>query len=305
MKYLENENENENADEFSEDEMLDEILSDEWFNNKIDSVTNKLYNNDSYDGIYNDGPLKPLVEKKISLVEEQKCLHRITIIFTQSAIDLLKRLCVYLTEHPIFHTIVEDFQLLMAVDLENVFDQKFGTYVSIQAHNKRTNYMGDLILYDSNIIAETNRIINYGIYSAVKELPPENTIAHMLDGYPITLLSTICGVDRYYVHNLGESMKSFIKVQQKHKRCIPRQLYSVIDSMVPLIGHEKSPMTQDELDTVYKYLNCKKTIYVHILLNSLFELAHQVKYLNKSDITEEMINTICESSWLYLLISPK
>ena len=238
-------------------------------------------------------------------IAPQDPLNNIIVSFSIEAVNLLKKMCQLLEIHSLFNEMIKDHLPIDGSEFTKFFDRKMAAFLASRIASRRMISINnqDIMLIDYNdIIIAINELINHGIYRGVRRLPPEDTIIHMLDGYPITLVSNICNIDRYYVHYIGEAIKNLIKIRRICVEFLPINLYPVIDSVIPLTGHKDSPLSQKELEALFRYLNSQKTLYVNILLNSVFELSQHVKYLNSIYMDEKKIIMILESSWYYLLL---
>ena len=215
-------------------------------------------------------------------IAPQDPLNNIIVSFSIEAVNLLKKMCQLLEIHSLFNEMIKDHLPIDGSEFTKFFDRKMAAFLASRIASRRMISINnqDIMLIDYNdIIIAINELINHGIYRGVRRLPPEDTIIHMLDGYPITLVSNICNIE-----------------------FLPINLYPVIDSVIPLTGHKDSPLSQKELEALFRYLNSQKTLYVNILLNSVFELSQHVKYLNSIYMDEKKIIMILESSWYYLLL---
>lgn len=123
----------------------------------------------------------------------------------------------------------------------------------------------------------------------------------MIEAYPINLLCEICHVSFEQVSLLGEGMKHFIKFRTFAHTRLPRAFQDVLYTNVPVIGDAKSPLTQIELQALFRYLGTHKRIYVEILLGCLFELGRHEKEMNFEALEEADIIRVYRSAWFYLL----
>lgn len=217
--------------------------------------------------------------------------------FTLDSVSLFKRLAEVLETHIAFRETVEDTAPLPIPNLERLFEQKLAMYIVSKILTSQS-YVGLYIAYPDDIIRGINtlfvNVLNRGYSTFMDE--------HLLDGYPVTLLTELSGASRFHTHIIGESMRRFVEIRKTHPDWLPDEFHNVVTGIFPLTGHINSPLTQRELEALYRYLGAKKTIYVHILLNTLFELKEHEKRLNNRLLNEEQLCAVCKSSWLYLFL---
>jgi len=221
--------------------------------------------------------------------------------FEHSAFNLLKRLASNLEVFVQIVNLVDDYECFEMDGLNSIFEQKLATYIGLKL-NPKQQYCDNFIIRDQDILKEITNIINLVLDEYRFNFYRIDDIANMLNEYPINLLMVICKTEYNKAYLIGESVKRFIAVREILNNWIPVELYDVIESNMPLIGHEKSPLTELELYALYRYLGSRKNIYVNILLNSLFELEKCNKFITAPIMNEEMICTVCKSSWFFLFL---
>jgi hypothetical protein len=228
--------------------------------------------------------------------------HEYMVSFMNTAVNRLKRLSLVLENHLSFHKMIASIQPLGLIEFERVFEQKLAMYIALNTIN-RVSVRKLYYITKKDVLNETNMLIRDVLYHQARMIP-ENSIRYMLDAYPVTLLSTICQTTQYHSYIIGESVKRFIKYRQQNKNWLPCELHNVVDSPIPLTGHPHSPLSHDELQALYRYLGTRHSIYINILLNSLFELHECDKVFTTGSITEAHIISLCKSAWLYLFLFP-
>jgi len=174
--------------------------------------------------------------------------------------------------------------------LTDLFDQKLATIL----------FKNKMLISHYDVITEVNAFVKKMLLAAIKEFPSENSTQSIVESYPVFLASEVCGTSRAYSHIIGECVKKLILFRKTYTNWLPEELYPVIESNITLTGQEKSPLSKNELEALYAYLKCKKSIYVHIYLNSLYEIGRDCDLLGKI-MDEEELYTFCNSSWLYLI----
>jgi len=221
--------------------------------------------------------------------------------FHNGSIKLLKRIAEVFERHVIFREIVEDAGQLIIEGLDKIYEKKLAMFMSINVM-KRKNVVLYYIMDDDDIIDESNRMVKVIFRESYNTFASDRTIEYLLDGYPIGLIAKICNTEHDRAHIMGECVRTFIELRDMGMYNIPKELYNVIEGNYPLVGHEKSPLNEAELNAIYRYLGSRKTIYVHILLNCLYEMTEHNIIMNNERLLEEDLKTICNSSWLYLFL---
>jgi hypothetical protein len=258
------------------------------------------------------------VSQELVILEEIPPINQeFSVSFTIDAIKLFKRLAGCLEIHYTFRDFVENTPPLLISEFDRIFEQKLAMYISLNiknrinyereerwlidtTYNKQSNQL--YIITENDVINEINNIFRIVINGAFYSFPPEHTIQYMLDGYPITLLSTVCNTKRLYSHIMGESIRRFVELRRTHKNWFPQELIGAIDGNLPLTGDTNSPLNVQELNALYRYIGIRKSIYIHILLNCLFEFNRHDIYIQKIILTETELITVLKSSWLYLFL---
>lgn len=215
--------------------------------------------------------------------------------FTDEALEILKKIADGLEIHISSNEVVDNMPPLTIQPLERIFEQKLAMYI---VNRIRTGYyeIYPLISY-LDIITELNIFVRKMLQKALSNVPSEDSIDNLLDSYPIGLVSKICKTSCFNGHIMGESVRKLIRMRQTHFTWFPKQLEHMTT------GNGKLPLTSDELLAVKRYLGSSRNIYVHILLNSVYELGSHDYLLNYSIMDEDELLTIIKSSWFYLFIS--
>ena len=225
-----------------------------------------------------------------------------TIGFFSDAIELLRELTPSLEHHQAIRELTKECVELDMPVLETCFQKQMATYI---ADRSKIFYPQDLpvyvITYES-VIREINGLIRDIFFRANLTVPAEDTISNMLVGYPLQILTKVCNTNFTNAHIMGESVRRFIKIRYDFPNWLPSKMHKFVDNTIPLVNHAKSPLTDIELNALYRYLNSKKNIYIEILLGCLYELSRQQSIIDKELMNKEEIIEVCESSWLYLYL---
>ncbi len=219
-----------------------------------------------------------------------------TITFYRSAIILIQEIAPFLEKHLSFREVIGRFQPIEISDLTTEFEKKMAMSIILYERDQQ-----NVVISDIDVLHRVNMMLMDAISNACStmNIDFEESISYLLDGYPIILLSEICHARKYHAYIIAESVKRLITIRMKYS--FPKELYNVIDGLVPLVGDEKSPLTAKELEALYRYLGSRKNIYVHILLNCLFELSRSCANFSGLIIKDNLIDAI-KSSWLFLLL---
>ena len=266
------------------------------------------------------------VESPINTGEEMECEtsnggefpiidrgeYMFTVVFTMEAIGLIKRLGECLEAHALFRDFLELMSPVILPELERDFEQKLAMYISLNMKNGKqmpvdtTGNFSQGEIYtvnDDNVTLQVTNLIRIVLNICYETIPPEGTISHMIDGYPIYLLSKVCKTNLLNAHIIGESMRRFINIRKTYKRWLPVDLQMSTISNCDIIGAPNSPLLQHELLSLYRYLGSESCMYVTILLNCLFELGEHEKILASCELNPDNIIKICKSAWLCLFFS--
>lgn len=222
--------------------------------------------------------------------------NTVKITFPQETLSVIIQLTRRFERHKIFVDKISWIDELAIPGLEK-FERKFATYILVTMR-----YNSDLTITPEIALLTANDLVKNVIGYACEVLPGDTSIRHMLDAYPLTLTADICNVSSFYSQLLGEAVKYLIKLRKTRPKFLPPELYNVIEGFMPLVGGEKALLTKTELDALYTYLGIRKSIYVHVWVNCLFELSKQIPLLTKEVLTLSDIIALCESSWLFLLL---
>ena len=223
-----------------------------------------------------------------------------TVVFTMEAINLIKLFSEKMEQHGVFRDFIEPFIMIEIPELERIFEQKLAMFISLKVKERKN--VGEIIICDSDVTKSVTLLIHDIINMGNEILPEEGTIAHMLDGYPILLLSKVCDTNTFNAHIMGESMKKFIQIRKTHKDWLPIGLEITIFENCELVGEEKSPLERYELDALFRYLNTNRSIYITMLLNCIFELREHERVLKCDNMKADDIIKVCNSSWLTLFL---
>jgi hypothetical protein len=242
-------------------------------------------------------------DKSTSFIEQIDSIFTVT--FYMTAIVLLKRLTRYLEIHSAFREVIDPMKSLKIAELDREFEQKMAMYISLNIENAKQSIKSVrfYMITEIDVIVEINILIKTVLHNAYHSFPSENNIQNLRDGYPINILMAICNTKMTYARVIGESVRKFIELRRTYPTLLPPELSNIIEGNLSLTGQPNSPLTLSELEVLYKYLGVRKNIYVHILLNCLYEFSQHDKFMKKIHLTEEEIIILCTSSWLFLFLS--
>lgn len=216
----------------------------------------------------------------------------VTIRFTLDAANYIRMVSECFELHGPFCDYFSNYNPIILPDFPRDIEQRFAMKIALHAKQQPDfNYIIDT----NNVISAALDVIKHVLGSYLKLIPPEDTIPHMLNGYPINLLSTVCKTTHKNAHIIGESMKKFIHMRKTYTNWMPVEL-----QMSTLCNNIDFDDT--ELQALYYYLGSRRRVYVDILTNCLLELRDHEKYLNFDNITIEQIITISKSSWMTLFL---
>lgn len=230
--------------------------------------------------------------------DEQKEMY--TVVFTMDAIDIIKKLAECLEPHAPIRFFMDLIEPIVLPELERIFEQKLAMYISLNIKNSEGKVY---TINVDDVTREVTKLIQNVLHTCNKRIPPEGTRANMLDGYPLFLLSQTCNTNMSNAHIMGECMRRFIQIRKTYKRWMPIDLQMCTISNCDLIGAPGSPLVQSELQALYRYLGAENRMYVTMLLNCLFELGEQEKFLGPHYMNQWDIIKVCKSSWLCLFMS--
>lgn len=235
-----------------------------------------------------------------------------TVAFTMDAIALIKTFGEYLEIHHPFRDFVEMLEPVVVPELERFFEQKLAMYISLNLKNRIPRLREILgtscedrvyTVTDDDVTREVSCLIRTVLNVCYETIPPEGTISHMLDGYPLLILSKACNTNMMNAHIMGESMRRFVQIRKTYKRWLPVDLQISTISNCDIVGAPGSPLDQGELRALYRYLGEENRMYVIMLLNCLFELGDDEKVLAGRYMDPGSIIKICKSGWLCLFLS--
>ncbi|MCJ7636036.1 MAG: hypothetical protein MUO21_00950 [Nitrososphaeraceae archaeon] len=215
--------------------------------------------------------------------------------FSEEAISLVKKISVHLEVHSAFRDIIEHLSPFKIDAFGKFFEQQLASYIINYVKNKN-------IIEYCHTIEAINFLISDLINRGYDTFSSTNTIAYMLYTYPLTIVADICKTTIYNAYIIGESVKKFIEVRQSYHHWMPNVLSITTVGFCELAGEQESPLSKIELDALYQYLGVKKQIYVHMLLNCLYDFVKYDRYLNSGLLNEEHIIDLSKSSWFYLFL---
>lgn len=216
-----------------------------------------------------------------------------TIQYTYEAVSSIQDFAQCLELHGSFAEYLNSYDSIKLEDFIRDIEQKLAMKVALHTKLKYKNFNN--IIDENHVLSAVLDVIKFVLGTCFSKVPQEGTILHMLDGYPINLLATICNTTHKNAHIMGESIKKFIKIRKHYRRWIPDELImTTIDNNLEIEDHE--------MEALYLYLGTRSKMYVTMLTNCLLELKDHDKYLNFDNITGKQIKLLCKSSWLSLFL---
>lgn len=216
-------------------------------------------------------------------------------IFQPEAIALIRRLASAFDIHPAFCDAIEKFRSAELPIFERDLEQRLAGFLLDETKETHT-------ITEEHVMACCNALCKIIITWAYTMFPPESDPEAVKNSYPLMLVANMCKISHFYSRILGECVKHIIALRTTYPDFLPRELYNVIEGLTPLTGSPNSPLTCMELTALHNYLGSRKSIYVHIFLNSAFELEQQIKILQQDRLTEFEMITLCKSSWFFLFL---
>lgn len=245
-----------------------------------------------------------------------------TITFTQDGIEMIKSVAARFLPYESFHDYLESYALYDAYDIESLYDtSSFNTLLSLRlslyvVHN-HDDYISLYVVNDHNpnkipinsaqVVIMSGRIVQDVIEMTFEQIPPAHDNAIMMNGYPEHILEHVCSynnviIERHNIHAVKECLKRIEVVWKVFPTIIPKQVYNMMDSRIPLAGHPQSPLTQKELESICMYIGIKKHSRVTLLLNCLEQMASHSHLLKRDTVSEHDLFAILESGWLFVLM---
>ncbi len=227
--------------------------------------------------------------------KETSLLEKDDISFDETALQCFKKCAKYLCENEniLYMTTHSSVVPRNSVQLETPFEKCLAFLVFEDVYD--VDY--DSVVFRMNDFLSKNLLeVIYSNFSSEEE-----NISELLTEYPVSLLSVVTGCPKEYCREIGDALRELIRIRDRHKSTLPLQL---IDSTVgnsPLVG-EGGLLSISERDALYRFLDSRKQMYVHILLNSCFQLSEHYYYVTKINLNEKELAMIWNSPWLYLLM---
>ncbi len=227
--------------------------------------------------------------------------------FTREALGTLRRIGTAMYKHAWFELELGELEPLTlpgADDLDEIielFCGRLAMYVAVAIKNLRDpGYIKFFtwMITQHELIVECNMLWKRTFMSLFNLYPGMETIQYMLDGYPLSILKQVSrSVDEGDVHIMGECVRSLCSIMRFSKTSsLPDVLQ--IDCGTQLEGNV---LTKLEVEALYRYIGCRKSYYVHLLLQILFEQSKQ-KTLSVNIMNEGQILELCSSVWVYVFL---
>jgi len=211
---------------------------------------------------------------------------------SDDVIKAIRIIGISLRKHIFFVKMIEPVIPMKVKGLTEIFDQKLlshciGKYIM-------NNYeIGKTLEFNlDDIVHQIHALTNEAFARVFKSFPLEKDD----NNYPLFLLSQVCDTDTFNSHLVGESVKHLIKIRKKYPTFLANEIHNMLGLNTNL------PLNDMEISALYEYLGVKKCIYIHILLNLLFDLKQYMKVLSKELIYFDEIKEIIDSHWFFLLL---
>ena len=202
--------------------------------------------------------------------------------FSAQSIKSIKMISQCISKHRMFFSVVYCMKELQNPIFATSTEKKLGMFIIL--NNADVLESDDYVLRQEDVMKELTRLLCRIFYNSLLTISENNESKDILDGYALKILSNICGTLMSHTRIIGESVRKFVKTRDIG--VLPPELFNVIEGSCPLVDHPNSPLNKEELIVVYDYIGSRKNIYVHILLNCLYEMAKQCRMLSKSLLTE-------------------
>jgi len=238
-----------------------------------------------------------LGEEKGELGEE--IIDKFTVEFTYEALVIIREMAEAFESHCAFKGYLDKSKPLVIPELERVYEQKLGMYIIEKILPEGGK---ELIVTETDVIYCVKILYNKILEWGYNNFKSEDTIEGLVDRYPISLVSNITKVPSIFAHMIGESVKRLVEVRNEHPDYLPKQLHNVMSGYTPLTEGENALLTKTELEAMYRYLGTKKSLYVHIVVNCLYQVSQELKYIFSPNLDIKDILIQCRSPWLFILL---
>ena len=129
---------------------------------------------------------------------------------------------------------------------------------------------------------------------------PVDSVKYMIEAYPLHIVTNICDSEYIDSYVIGECIRNIIKIKKVFPRWIPTGINEFLTEEVPLSGHEKSPLSELELQALLDYLGTNRKLFVRLWLQITFELTMHKRFNAEEDLSLAL-QTLLNSKWLYVL----
>lgn len=227
--------------------------------------------------------------------------------FTTEAIESIHTLSHALSRY----ISINDYLSKLAIDLIDthgclydryVFHTVHALHLSLYIVEWHTSF--DRPIEEQDVLTYMRQLLGDIVSMGLDMIPFPSEITALINGYPESLLERICCTNadttllRQDIYMMKESLACILALQKAHPRIIPHTLIPY--TTIPLVGHIHSPLNNNELETLYKYIGVRKESAVHILLQSLRQMGEHF-YLLRQQQTKETLIDIIHSGWMYIL----
>lgn len=214
--------------------------------------------------------------------------------FSEEAVRMICQISQRLIQHQAFVTAIFEIEPLALNELVCPSERKLAGYILSRIEKRPQEVEGTYIVSELDVVYECNALLREVIITGLETFPPEDTISHMLDAYPLDILSQACATNMFNSHIMGEAVRRYIDCP------------SLTDDAILLVLNDLSPLsscriTPYELTAVQCYLHSSKYRYVRLLLHCLYEFGRHENIINTHGYLtyEELIETY-DSAWLTL-----
>jgi hypothetical protein len=253
-------------------------------------------------------------------------LEQFIVSFTDLALELIKNISSLLVIHEWFISVMSNYAPLEVPLLHQDFEKRYAMFVALTIQqfckSQLSNASSYAVAYN-DVMFCTNTFLTNTLYNLFALFPFNNTDLGIRDNYPLLLLCRVCGTgDRIEnivdAHVIGEAVKTLIEIRSKAgyklrgSNPLPNELLHT--SIHPLPNRlidvscglaNELPLTREELGALKRYLGTKRNVYVHILLNTLYEITRPEMRMTISNCTTlpiKQIELMCKSSWFCLFM---
>lgn len=223
-----------------------------------------------------------------------------TFAFTEQAVSAIQCLSTHFEAHDRFRDALIGMQEFQAPAFETLIQRRLAMYI-LCAANFDIGVSETIVVEYSTAIRYIHDFVNSCITCACSTFPNFESIEYMLSGFPVSVVAQTAGVSHDYAFYITESMRQFVIFRDRCAVRLPMAVANIMDNAVPLTGHAKSPLSTVELEAIYRYLDIRKPMYVHMLLQAAHEMSSYEQFLYAPSYTSDEIIQVVSSAWVFLL----